>query len=87
MLDFLLSNKLLIALLIVVALVTVTHALAFGMARSAKREVKEASVWGKAIYGGRTRLKQQDAQLDELSRLVAHIDRPPNDDQSPPPLA
>jgi len=56
-----------------------------GLLRHDKTVAEEASKWGKALRGGAEGQKQQNAQLDELHRLVAnlHAKRPVSGDSQP----
>ncbi len=48
-----------------------------GLLRHDKTVAEEASKWGKALRGGREGQKRQEAQIDELHRLVANLPPPP----------
>ncbi len=81
----LLSNpKALIGLACLGALILGFNLTLFGLLRGSRTAQEEASKWGKALMGGQTARRQQEAQLDELHQAVANLksqstDRPTDD--------
>jgi hypothetical protein len=74
--ELLANPKALLALLCVGALVLSFNLILFGLLRGDKTVQEEISKWGKAAGGGQEVRRQQDAQLDELHRAVAHLKAP-----------
>ncbi len=76
----LLSNpKALIGLACLGALILGFNLTLFGLLRGSRTAQEEASKWGKALTGGQTARRQQEAQLDELHQAVANLQSPAND--------
>ncbi len=72
------------ALLIVACLggsVVGLFAWAFRLMRGDKGALAETSTWGKVLGGAREGQRRQDAQLDELHRLVSNLEPKKNDDE------
>ena len=78
----LLSNpKALIALACIGALVVGFNLTLFGLLRGSRTVQEEASKWGKALTGGQTAQKRQEAQLDELHQAVANLQSSANNQE------
>jgi hypothetical protein len=54
---------------------------AFSLLRGDKGAMAAASRWGKVLGGARDVQRQQEAQLDELHRLVSQLNDPKNNDE------
>lgn len=54
---------------------------AFSLMRGDKGALAETSTWSKVLGGAREGQRRQNAQLDELHRLVSNLEPKKNDDE------
>ncbi len=69
--DWLTNPRALIVIVCIGALVLGLNATLLSFLLGNKAALREASVWRQTLRGGSERQRQQDAQLDELHRIVS----------------
>lgn len=80
--DWLTNPRAVIVILCIGALVLGLNATLISFLLGNKTAMREVSVWRQTLRGGSERQRQQDAQLDELHRIVSEFKSNKTQDKS-----